>query len=110
MFLRKLLVIVLPLVFCGLCAFFLPILDTFGLWSKVLQGLILGALLALMLPLCGATRRKEPFASLLFVPMAVIFGIVVFQLLTKRAGDGFMLLIECTFLSFMAVQAVRTKL
>ena len=45
MFLRKLLVIVVPLVLCGLCVFFLPLLGGFGLWSDLLQGLILGALL-----------------------------------------------------------------
>ena len=49
MFLRKLLVIVVPLVLCGLCVFFLPLLGGFGLWSDLLQGLILGALLALLL-------------------------------------------------------------
>ena len=65
MFLRKLLVIVVPLVLCGLCVFFLPLLGGFGLWSDLLQGLILGALLALLLPLSGASRRKEPFATLL---------------------------------------------
>ena len=48
MFLRKLLVIVVPLVLCGLCVFFLPLLGGFGLWSDLLQGLILGALLALL--------------------------------------------------------------
>ena len=46
MFLRKLLVIVVPLVLCGLCVFFLPLLGGFGLWSDLLQGLILGALTA----------------------------------------------------------------
>ena len=54
MFLRKLLVIVVPLVLCGLCVFFLPLLGGFGLWSDLLQGLILGALLALLLRLSGA--------------------------------------------------------
>ena len=55
MFLRKLLVIVVPLVLCGLCVFFLPLLGGFGLWSDLLQGLILGALLALLL----GTRKAE---------------------------------------------------
>lgn len=55
MFLRKLLVIFVPLVLCGLCVFFLPLLGGFGLWSDLLQGLILGALLALLLPLSGAS-------------------------------------------------------
>lgn len=109
MFLRKLLVIVVPLAFCGVCAFFLPLLEDFGLWSKVLQGMILGGLLALMLPLAGATRRKEPFATLLVVPMIVVAVVAAVQVLTQQA-DGFSLMIECTFLAFMGVQAVRTKL
>ena len=76
MFLRKLLVIVVPLVLCGLCVFFLPLLGGFGLWSDLLQGLILGALLALLL------------AARLVYLRALMTG---------------------TFLSFMTVQAIRTK-
>ncbi len=81
MFLRKLLVIVVPLVLCGLCVFFLPLLGGFGLWSDLLQGLILGALLALLLPLSGASRRKEPFATLLVVPMIALIVLLALQLM-----------------------------
>ena len=52
----------------------------FGLWSDLLQGLILGALLALLLPLSGASRRKEPFATLLVVPMIVLIVLLALQL------------------------------
>lgn len=106
MFLRKLLVIVVPLVLCGLCVFFLPLLGGFGLWSDLLQGLILGALLALLLPLSGASRRKEPFATLLVVPMIVL---IVLLALPFQPVSGCTMMIECTFLSFMTVQAIRTK-
>ena len=110
MFLRKLLVIVVPLVLCGLCVFFLPLLGGFGLWSDLLQGLILGALLALLLPLSGASRRKEPFATLLVVPMLALqlmraLGVA----LPFQPVSGCTMMIECTFLSFMTVQAIRTK-
>ena len=83
MFLRKLLVIVVPLVLCGLCVFFLPLLGGFGLWSDLLQGLILGALLQLMRAL-GVALPFQPVS-------------------------GCTMMIECTFLSFMTVQAIRTK-
>ena len=57
MFLRKLLVIVVPLVLCGLCVFFLPLLGGFGLWSDLLQGLILGALLLSIIHISEPTRH-----------------------------------------------------
>ena len=85
MFLRKLLVIVVPLVLCGLCVFFLPLLGGFGLWSDLLQGLILGALLALQL-------MRALGVALPFQPVS-----------------GCTMMLECTFLSFMTVQAIRTK-
>lgn len=44
-------------------------------------GLILGALLALLLPLSGASRRKEPFATLLVVPMIVLIVLLALQLM-----------------------------
>lgn len=116
MFLRKMLVVVVPLVLCGLCVFFLPLLSGFGLWSDLLQGLILGALLALLLPLSGASRRKEPFATLLVVPMIVLTVVIALQLMRAlgvslpfQPVSGFTLTIECTFLSFMSVQAIRTR-
>ena len=112
MFLRKLLVIVVPLVLCGLCVFFLPLLGGFGLWSDLLQGLILGALLALS----GASRRKEPFATLLVVPMIALIVLLALQLMRAlgvalpfQPVSGCTMMIECTFLSFMTVQAIRTK-
>ena len=107
MFLRKLLVIVVPLVLCGLCVFFLPLLGGFGLWSDLLQGLM---------PLSGASRRKEPFATLLVVPMIVLIVLLALQLMRAlgvalpfQPVSGCTMMIECTFLSFMTVQAIRTK-
>ena len=115
MFLRKLLVIVVPLLLCSVCVFFFPLLSGFGLWSSILCGLILGASLALLLPLSGASRRKEPFASLLVVPMLVLLAVIAVQLLGALgvpmpftvSSDS--LAVECAFLSFMGVQAIRTR-
>ena len=86
MFLRKLLVIVVPLVLCGLCVFFLPLLGGFGLWSDLLQGLIL-LIVLLALQLMRALGVALPFQPV----------------------SGCTMMIECTFLSFMTVQAIRTK-
>ena len=56
MFLRKLTVIVVPLALgWALCVLF-PLLSGLGFWSNVLKGLLLGAGLALLLPLSGAGR------------------------------------------------------
>ena len=77
---------------------------------------VLAVLLALLLPLSGASRRKEPFATLLVVPMIALIVLLALQLM--RALDvalpfqpvsGCTMMIECTFLSFMTVQAIRTK-
>ena len=75
MFLRKLLVIVVPLVLCGLCVFFLPLLGGFGLWSDLLQGLILGALLALLLLNLAAYFRHR--VALLFAYRAWSGAVII---------------------------------
>ena len=73
-------------------------------------------LLALLLPLSGASRRKEPFATLLVVPMIVLIVLLALQLMRAlgvalpfQPVSGCTMMIECTFLSFMTVQAIRTK-
>ena len=78
--------------------------------------LMTGALLALLLPLSGASRRKEPFATLLVVPMIVLIVLLALQLMRAlgvalpfQPVSGCTMMIECTFLSFMTVQAIRTK-
>ena len=91
MFLRKLLVIVVPLVLCGLCVFFLPLLGGFGLWSDLLQGLLVVPMIALIVLLALQLMRALGVA-LPFQPVS-----------------GCTMMIECTFLSFMTVQAIRTK-
>ena len=121
MFLRKLTVMVAPLLLAlGLCLLF-PVMGGLGFWSNVLKGLLLGVVLALLLPVSGAGRRREPFAGLLWVPAVVLALVVGYQylesigtadwpalrLLTTR--DGQVVLVECAFIGYMAAQCIRTK-
>lgn len=116
MFLRKLLVIVVPLVLCGLCVFFLPLLGGFGLWSDLLQGAdsrrTAGAAAAAFrrIPPQGAVRDAARCAD----DCADCPAGTAAHARTRRgaavpAVSGCTMMIECTFLSFMTVQAIRTK-
>ena len=80
MFLRKLTVLLVPLgmllVLCLLTMLFRSMDAFFG---SLLLGTLLGILLALLLPLSGATRLREPFAWLLWIPAAVILLVLLLQ-------------------------------
>lgn len=121
MFLRKLTVIVVPLVLAwALCVLF-PLLGGLGFWSNVLKGLLLGAGLALLLPLSGAGRKKEPFAGLLWVPALLLTLTVGYQYLHSIGAasvpmlnmlattDGQVVLVECVLVGYMALQSLRTR-
>ena len=43
-----------------------------GFFSNVIQGALVGAALALLLPLSGAGKRKEPFGNLLWLPALLL--------------------------------------
>ena len=121
MFLRKLTVMVAPLLLAlALCLLF-PVMGGLGFWSNVLKGLLMGVVLALLLPLSGAGRKREPFAGLLWVPAVVLALVVTYQylesigmvswpvlsMLTTR--DGQVVLVECAFAGYMTAQCIRTK-
>ena len=121
MFLRKLTVMVAPLLLAlALCLLF-PVMGGLGFWSNVLKGLLLGVGLALLLPVSGAGRRREPFAGLLWVPAVALALVVTYQylesigmvswpvlsMLTTR--DGQVVLVECAFAGYMTAQCIRTK-
>ena len=121
MFLRKLTVMVAPLLLAaGLCLLF-PVMGGLGFWSNVLKGLLMGVVLALLLPLSGAGRKREPFAGLLWVPAVVLALVVTYQylesigtvnwpvlsMLTTR--DGQVVMVECALTGYMAAQCIRTK-
>ena len=103
MFLRKLMVLVAPLLLCWLACLLLPLMDQLGFWSNVLKGLLLGVCLALLLPLSGASRRKEPFAVLLWIPALVIAAVIVWQYLHS------VVLAESLFVGYMSTQSLRTR-
>lgn len=120
MFLRKLVVVVLPLLMAALLCLVLPLMDGIPFWTEVLKGLTLGVTLALVLPLCGATKKREPFAGLLWAPLTVLIVTVISQYLALidinvpvldmlKTGDGNVILVECAFIGFLAVQMIRTR-
>ena len=121
MFLRKLLVMVVPLLMAAVLCLLMPMLSGLGFWSNVLKGVLLGVSLALLLPLSGASRRKEPFAALLAVPLLLLICAVLYQYLASigaahipvlnvlATSEGQVVLVECVFIGYMGTQAVRTK-
>ena len=121
MFLRKLLVMVVPLLMTAVLCLLMPLLSGMGFWSNVMKGVLLGVSLALLLPLSGASRRKEPFAALLAVPLLLLVFTVIYQYLASIGAanipvlnvlattEGQVVLVECLFIGYMGTQAVRTK-
>ena len=121
MFLRKLTVIVVPAALCWLLATVFPLLSGLGFWSNVLKGLLLGIGLALLLPLSGASRKREPFAGMLWIPAALTALVVIYQHLHSMGKvmlpvlsmlattDGQVVLVECVFVGYMAMQCLRTQ-
>ncbi len=120
MFLRKLVVVVFPLLMTALLCFLLPLMDGIPFWTEVFKGLTLGIALALILPLCGATRKREPFSGLLWAPLTILILVVLSQYLAVigvsvpvldmfRTGDGNVILVECAFTGFLLVQLIRTR-
>ena len=83
MFLRKLTVIVLPLAMVLALCLLMPLLFADWYFGGLATGILLGVSLALLLPLAGATRLREPFAWLLFIPAAVILLVLLYQYLAS---------------------------
>ena len=121
MFLRKLTVIAVPLMLCAIVCALLPFLSGLGFFTWALSGLVLGVALALLLPVSGAGRKKEPFAGLLWAPTALLALAVAYQytsgmnilviplLSVLHTGDANVVLIECAFIGYMAATCIRTK-
>ena len=122
MFLRKLTVLLVPLamllVLCLLAPFFYTMSPYF---CSLLQGALLGVLRALLLPLAGATRLREPFAWLLWIPAAVILLILLYQFLASQGTgrdlpvlrllattDSRIITLEAAFAAYMLTFSVRT--
>ena len=120
MFLRKLVGVVLPLVMVAVLCLLLPLMDGIPFWTEAFKGLTLGVALALMLPLCGALKKREPFAGLLWAPLITLIVVVLGQYLSVigidlpvlsmlRTGDGNVILVESAFIGYLLVEMLRTR-
>jgi len=104
MFLRKLLVMILPLMLCAALCLGMPLIAGLGFFTQVLRGVVLGAALSLILPLCGASRRRETFGKLLWVPAIILLVVLLYQYLTN-AG-----MLRIPALTFLATSQPNTVL
>lgn len=121
MFLRKLTVMFVPLLMTAAVCFLLPYLSGLGFFSWVLTGLAMGVSLALLLPLSGASRRREPFAGLLWIPSILLVLTVAYQyaagtglwsaavLSVLETNQSHVIMVECTFAAYMIATCIRTK-
>ena len=120
MFTRKLIVILLPLGMLILIALLLPLLSTLDVFfGSLLLGAALGVALGLLLPLAGATRLREPFAHLLWVPAAITVLVLIYQYLASLGVswpllrllatlDSRLITVESAFAAYMIAFSVRT--
>ena len=120
MFLRKLIVITLPLGMMLVLCLLSPVLSGMdAFFGSLLLGLLLGAALGLLLPLAGATRLREPFAWLLFAPAVITLLILLYQYLAALGADVPVLrllatrdtrviTVEAAFAAYMLAFSIRT--
>ena len=97
-----------------------PLLSSLGaFWGSLVLGLLLGVLLSLLLPLAGATRFREPFAWLLWIPAALILLILLYQYLATQGvdipllrlltvNDSRIITLESAFAAYMLTFSIRT--
>ncbi len=121
MFLRKLTVLLVPLAMLIVLCLLIPLFRSMDAWfGSLLLGAVLGVLLALLLPLAGATRMREPFAWLLWIPAAAVLLVLLYQFLAARealnipvlrllaTGDTRVITVEAAFAAYMLAFSVRT--
>ena len=120
MFLRKITVILVPLGLLVLLCLLSPLLFSMHwYWGSLLWGTLIGVMLGLLLPLAGATRLREPFAWLLWIPAALILLVLLYQFLASEGvdiplfrllatNDTRIISVEAAFAAFMIAFSVRT--
>ncbi len=98
----------------------IPALSSLGaFFGSLLLGALLGVALGLLLPLAGATRLREPFAHLLWIPAAVILLVLLYQYLASMGtdvpllrllatNDSRLITVESAFAAYMIAFSVRT--
>lgn len=118
MFLRKLTVIAVPLGLLILICILMPLFaDAF--FGSVLLGCALGVSLGLLLPLAGATRMREPFAHLMWIPAVILLLLLIWQYLMLNgisvpvlnllgSNDARVFTVESSFMAYMITFSVRT--
>ena len=120
MFTRKLTVLAVPLALMLAVCLLVPVLSGLGPFcGSVVLGALLGVALALLLPLAGATRLREPFAHLLWIPAAVTLAVLISQYLSSMGVnipllrllstlDTRIITVESAFAAYMIAFSVRT--
>lgn len=122
MFLRKLTVLLVPLAMLLVLCLLVPLFGSMDWFlGSLLLGAVLGVLLALLLPLAGATKLREPFAWLLWIPAAVVLLVLLYQFLALqqvgqnvpvlrllKADDARIITAEAAFAAYMLAFSVRT--
>ena len=120
MFLRKLTVITLPLGMLLLICLLMPLFSMLGaFFGSLILGAVLGVALSLLLPLAGATRMREPFAHLLWIPAVLLLCILIYQYLASLGTDipllrllstldSRIITVESAFMSYMITFSLRT--
>jgi hypothetical protein len=120
MFTRKLIVLAVPLALMLAVCLLVPVLSGLGpFFGSVVLGALLGVALALLLPLAGATRLREPFAHLLWIPAAVTLAVLISQYLSSMGVnipllrllstlDTRIITVESAFAAYMIAFSVRT--
>ena len=119
MFLRKLTVIAVPLGMLILLCLLMPLFTAVSFFGSVFLGCLLGIALALLLPLAGATRMREPFAHLLWIPAVTVLAVLIWQYLALNgvraplldplaASDTRVFVVEGAFMAYMITFSVRT--
>ena len=126
MFLRKLTVLLVPLGMLLLLCLLFPLFSSMDpFFGSLLLGAVMGVMLALLLPLAGATRLREPFAWLLWIPAAVILLVLLYQFLaSQQVGQNLPVLrllvvpsdyhgslyvaVESAFAAYMLAFSIRT--
>ena len=120
MFLRKLTVIALPLGMLLLICLLMPLFSMLGaFFGSLILGAALGVALSLLLPLAGATRMREPFAHLLWIPAALLLCVLIYQYLASLGTDipllrllstldSRIITVESAFMSYMITFSLRT--
>lgn len=120
MFLRKLTVILVPLGLLLALCLLTPLFSASGVFfGSLFLGAMLGVMLSLLLPLAGATRLREPFAWLLWIPAAVILLVLLYQYLSTlgvdvpllrllAVNDSRIITVEAAFAAYMLTFSIRT--